>query len=362
MKKESETKVQFSIASDEQDQLIERKRAKGKEFAYEQFKYQWETFPKLHQVPPFPLNVDIESCSSCNLRCDHCFRQYMDMGKEGLMDYELYKKIVAECGKNKLFTLKFSMRGEPTLHPKIVDMVAYAKEQGVKEVWINTHGGNLTEKMARGFCEAKLDWLTVSFDGLGEMYESIRKPLKYHENLERLKMMSRMRTELHPDMILNVQSIWTAIQDNPQEYIDTMRPWVDRVAYNAEMNFKEITLVPDDDFVCPRLWQRLAICSNGDYLKCPSDFEKEEVMGNANTMTLKDAWDVLQGKQREMHARGYKKLSDVCQKCHHGCRKVPKTVEIDGRTSNSYNYVFKKEYTGAGLNRTKVKILGQNPA
>lgn len=351
--RESETKVQFSLNTKERDLLLEAKRGKGKEFSYEQFKYQWDVYPKIRKVPDFPLNVDIEVSSVCNLKCDHCFRQYLDVGKQGLMDFDLYKTIADECGRNKLFTLKFSMRGEPTLNPKIVEMVEYAKRKGIKEVWINTHGGNLTEEMVRGFCEAKLDWITMSFDGLGKMYESIRKPLKYKESLERLKMLRRFRDKYHPDMILNVQTVWSAIRENPQEYLNIMEPIVDRIAYNSDMNFKEIMLVPDEDFICPRLWQRIAICSNGDYLKCPSDFKKLEVLGNVSTMSIKDAWDILQEQQRHLHLKGYIKLSQVCRECHHGCKKVKRTVEVAGEVSEDYNYEFKKEFKGVGLNREK---------
>ncbi|MBS3097432.1 radical SAM protein [Candidatus Woesearchaeota archaeon] len=351
--KQSETKVQFSLNTDEEDELIEKKRAKGKEAAYKQFRRQWDEYPKLRKVSDFPSNIDIEVSSSCNLKCDHCFRQYMDIGEQGLMDFDMYKKIVDECAKYNLFTLKFSMRGEPTLHPKIVEMVSYAKKKGIKEVWINTHGANLTKEMIIGLCKAKLDWITVSFDGIGKMYESIRKPLKYENSLNKLKMLRKLRDKYAPDMIMNVQTLWSAIKDNPQKYIKVMRPLVDRVAYNSDMNFKEIMLVPDEKFICPRLWQRIAIASNGDYLKCPSDFKKLEVLGNFKDITIKDAWDVLQGQQRQLHLRGYIRLSRVCRECHHGCKKVKRTVDVGGKNLEGYNYKFREEFKGVGLNREK---------
>jgi len=353
MKKQSETKVQFSLNTDEQDKLIEKKRGKGKEFSYDQFKYQWETYPQIRKVPDFPLNLDIEVSSSCNLKCDHCFRQYLDIGKQGLMDFKMYKKIIDECGRNKLFTLKFSMRGEPTLHPKIIEMVKYAKKKGVKETWINTNGSKLTERMITGLCKAKLDWLTVSFDGLGKMYESIRKPLKYNDSMRRLKMVKKLRDKYQPDMIINVQTVWSAIKDDPGEYIKVMKPLVDRIAYNADMNFKEFTLVPNADFICLRLWQRIAICSNGDYLKCPSDFKKLEVLGNFNEMSIKNAWTILQEQQRQLHLRGYILLSQACRECHHGCNKVKRKIKVGKRNLQGYNYQFKKEFKGVGLSRKK---------
>jgi MoaA/NifB/PqqE/SkfB family radical SAM enzyme len=351
MERESETKVQFSMNTPEQDDLVEYKRGKGKEFEYSQFKYQWDVYPKIRKVPDFPLNIDIEVCSCCNILCDHCFRQYLDIGKEGYMDFDMYKEIVDECARNKLHTLKFSMRGEPTMHPKIVEMVAYAKKKGIKEVWINTNGSLLTEEMVKGFCEAKLDWITMSFDGLSEMYESIRKPLKYEESLEKLKLLKKVRDAYHPDMIINVQTVWSAIKNDPEKYKEIMRPYVDRIAYNSDMNFKEFTLVPNPDFICMRLWQRMAICSNGDFLKCPSDFKKLEVMGNVKDISIKDAWDILQDVQRKLHMKGYISNSQVCNECHHGCRKVKRKVVIDGKDVDSYNYDYSEDFKGVGLNR-----------
>ena len=113
---------------------------------------------------------------SCQIKCTHCFRQYMDVQENDFMPLEMYKKIVKECGEHGLFTLKFSMRGEPLLHPDIVEMVSFAKRSGVKEVWINTNGGAITEKLARGIIGAGVDWITMSFDGLGANYEAVRVP------------------------------------------------------------------------------------------------------------------------------------------------------------------------------------------
>ena len=236
---------------------------------------------------------------------------YMPIGENDFMDFEMYKKIVSECGRRGLFTLKFSMRGEPLLHPDIVEMVAFAKAHGVKEVWINTNGGPLTEEIARGLLKSGVDWITMSFDGLGKEYESIRIPLKYEESLEKLKMLRRLRDELKAPTLLNVQSIWSAIKDDPEKYINLMKSIVDRVAYNPDMNFKEYILVPDDQFICPRLWQRICITSSGNYLKCPSDFQMEEILGNVQDYTVKEAWDILQEKQRQLHLAKRKKESGV---------------------------------------------------
>ena len=90
------------------------RRSKGNVLAYIWNRFQWNYFHRFNLVPRFPLNIDVESSSACDIKCDHCFRQYMDMKENEFMSMEVYKKIVDECAQYGLYTLKFSMRAEPT--------------------------------------------------------------------------------------------------------------------------------------------------------------------------------------------------------------------------------------------------------
>lgn len=348
--KKSETLVQFSCETRPEYIGNELRRSRGKIFAYIKNRIQWQYYPR-HITPSFPLNVDIEVSSKCQIRCDHCFRQYMNIGENDFMPLDMYKKIVSECGRHKLFTLKFSMRGEPLLHPDIVEMIHFAKQSGIREVWINTNGGPITETLARDLIQAGTDWITMSFDGLGANYEAIRKPLKYNESLDKLKILRKVRDELGASTLLNVQSIWSAIEDDPQAYIDLMKSIVDRVAYNPDMDFEEYIVTPDDSFICPRLWQRICITSRGNFLKCPSDFRMEEILGNIKNYSVKQAWDILQEKQRKLHLNGRKKESPVCSKCHHGAKKVQKDIQIEGEQRKDFGYNYKKNFSGHGLKK-----------
>ncbi|KPA15159.1 radical SAM protein [Candidatus Magnetomorum sp. HK-1] len=348
--KKSETLVQFSCETNFEYLKNEFRRSKGKFFPYILNRIQWKYYPK-KIVPQFPLNIDIEVSSKCQIKCDHCFRQYMDIKEDDFMPLDMYKKIIKESGSKGLFTLKFSMRGEPLLHPDIVEMVSFAKDQGVKEVWINTNGGPITENLAHGIISAGVDWITMSFDGLGKMYESVRYPLKYEESLKKLKLLRKIRDLLKANTLLNVQTIWSAIKDDPAHYVKLMKGIVDRVAYNPDMNFKNTTLIPDDNFVCPRLWQRLCITSKGNFLKCPSDFKMQEVLGHVDNYTVQQAWDILQDKQRKLHLSGRKKESSVCKECHHGAKKKQVSVNLGDGQRSDYNYDYKETFSGCGLNR-----------
>lgn len=345
--RQSETHVQFSCETRLEYLRNEFRRGRGKFLSYLINRHQWKRYPR-RKVPRFPLNVDIEVSSRCQIKCAHCFRQQMDIGENDFMPLDMYKRIVSECGRHGLFTLKFSMRGEPLLHPDIVEMVGFAKQAGVKEVWINTNGGMLTEDLAEGLILAGADWITMSFDGLREEYEHVRYPLKYHESLEKLKMLRRARDKHKAGTLLNVQTIWSAIKDDPREYTDLMKSIVDRVAYNPDMNFKDIILVPDPDFICPRLWQRICITSRGNYLKCPSDFQMEEILANAQDMGVKQAWDTVQEEQRRLHLEGRRLESKVCVKCHHGSIKKKMEYRIGDERHEEYAYEMQKDFAGWG--------------
>jgi sulfatase maturation enzyme AslB (radical SAM superfamily) len=345
--KKSETLVQFSCETNLEYLRNELRRSRGRVLEYIINRYQWNYYPR-RKVPAFPLNIDIEVSSKCQLKCTHCFRQYLDIGENDFMPVDMYRNIVDECGRHKLFTLKFSMRGEPLLHPDIVEMVRYAKESGVREVWINTNGGMLTEILAREIITAGVDWITMSFDGLGEKYEAIRKPLKYKDSLGKLKTLRRVRDELKGNALLNVQTIWSAIKHDPNEYIKLMKTIVDRVAYNPDMNFEDVIITPDPNFVCPRLWQRLCITSRGNYLKCPTDFQMNEILGNVSDYTIKEAWDILQGRQRQLHLSGRRLESRVCLRCHHGAVKKRETVRLSNRKQDDYTYEYTRDFSGWG--------------
>jgi len=89
--RKSETLVQYTKENIRQLIRNNIKRGQGKLLPYMINRFQWTYFPKLKIVPRFPLNIDIEVSSRCNLACDHCFRQYMDIKENQLMDAGTYK-------------------------------------------------------------------------------------------------------------------------------------------------------------------------------------------------------------------------------------------------------------------------------
>ena len=93
-------KGQFTLEPPERVARFERKRGFGVEKDYQDNRRQWSEFPEQQYVADYPLHVDIELASICNLKCPMCYTitpQFKEKVNAKLMDYGLYTKLVDEC-------------------------------------------------------------------------------------------------------------------------------------------------------------------------------------------------------------------------------------------------------------------------
>lgn len=128
-----------------------------------------------------PLCVDIETAAVCDLACPFCYRQFIAT-PDKIIDEDLYRRIIDQCAELEVPSIKLNWRGEPLLHPKLPELVAYAKRQGILETIINTNATTLDEKKGLALIEAGLDLIIFSFDGgTRESYERMR-PGRFAEN------------------------------------------------------------------------------------------------------------------------------------------------------------------------------------
>ncbi len=128
-----------------------------------------------------PLCVDIETAAVCDLACSFCFRQHI-VTPDKIMRPELYFRIIDQCEELGVPSIKLNWRGEPLLHPKLPELVDYAKRHGVLEVIINTNAVTLDEAKARALIDSGLDLLIYSFDGGSKHTYEMMRPGRFKEN------------------------------------------------------------------------------------------------------------------------------------------------------------------------------------
>lgn len=301
---------------------------------YLDYRRRWMENPRDFLVEDFPIHLDIEATNRCNLKCTFCDKlPLLAPGQFGDIDFELYTRIVDEGAEKGLCGVKLSYRGEPLLHPRIVDMVAHAKKRGILDVYFNTNGMLLTEKKAQGLIDAGLNRISVSVEGTrAEPFERERVGAKFHkimENVDRLLELRARAGGLFPRV--RIQTVALPGLD----LAEYARFWGPHCDETAAIDYKDVadrneTLV-EPDWACPQLWQRMTIECDGTVMPCNNDDFRHLSPGNAREKSIAECWraEVVEGA-RELHRLGRSHEVPDCNGCPWRTTQILKKREREG--------------------------------
>jgi MoaA/NifB/PqqE/SkfB family radical SAM enzyme len=141
-----------------------------------------------------PEFVQIEPVGQCNLKCRMCPVVYREEKAPAFMPYEAFCRLIDEFEGVK--ELHLQGLGEPLLHPRFFDMVAYAAARGI-EVSTNTNLTALSERRAEACVKSGLARLFVSLDAADrEAYESIRIGARFDKLVRNLAWLASAKARL----------------------------------------------------------------------------------------------------------------------------------------------------------------------
>jgi radical SAM protein with 4Fe4S-binding SPASM domain len=326
-------------------------RAKGHVLSFLRNRFRWHVYPRLRKVSSFPDHVDLELASTCQMKCPMCYTindQYKQSVPKTMMKRELFMKLVDECARHGVYSIRLSLRGEPFLHRDIVELIAYAKRKGIKEISTLTNGLALDPARFVAIMEAGLDWLTISFDGMGETYNRIRYPATFDQAVAKIRQyhqIKKARGSTKP--VIKVQAVWPSIQDNPKGFYDLFNPIVDNIASNPLIDFhhENQDVQYEENFCCPVLYQRLVVGSDGSVLLCSNDEYGRYKIGNANEESLYAIWRGPRMRHaRELHQQriGYKTLAP-CKDCYLPRKTRLVAVKLGDKTLKVEKYIGNPE-------------------
>lgn len=282
----------------------------------------WHYFPKFFLVPSFPTHLEVEASSACQMRCPMC--KTVEMMKSGIfhagvMDFELYKKIIDECRREPLHSIKLSWRGEPLLNPRIVEMIVYAKQQGIRDVAFLSNGERLNPALTEALVDSGLDWLSISFDGTGEVYNRIRKPAIFEGTLEKIRYFRAYRDRRQKTKpLIRIQSVHSAVRGQEADFLKLWDGIADRVNIIADQkrSIAEKDYIHDPTYICPAPWQRMCIAWDGKVVQCVTDYVEDNILGNVNEKSLKAIWkDQPFQELRRLMKQGNRLLTKPCRTC-----------------------------------------------
>ena len=346
-------KGHFSLDTEERLNSFTKKLSRGWEEEYAEYRSLWKELPKLRKVREYPLLIDLELASICNLKCPMCYTitpEFKQQVTKGFMDADLFKKIIDEVAGH-VYAVRLSFRGEALLHKNFVDFAQYAKSSGIREVSSLTNGAKLKGNYLESVISSGIDWITISIDGTGETYEKIRRPIKFPHIVSNLKEINDFKTKNRMEKpVVKVQGIWPAVKEDPELYYNTFKPIADLVAFNPLIDYlrKDEDILYEDDFSCPQLYQRIVIGSDGKVMMCSNDEDGEVIIGNATTQTIHEIWHSEKlHKLREQHSSGNFKEISPCKKCYYPRKtELNEFASVNGRKIGIENYINREQEVG----------------
>ena len=174
-------------------------------------------------APPLPRFVQIEPVGQCNLRCQMCPIQFRKDGPPhgplAFLPFDDFKRLVEGFGD--IDELQLQGLGEPTMHPRFFDMVAWASARGIR-VSTNTNLTLWSERRARQCVASGLATLHVSLDAATpELYERIRRGAHFGKVIRNLRRVMRARQEAAAP--LHVRLVTVLMRQNLEELAAIVR-------------------------------------------------------------------------------------------------------------------------------------------
>jgi radical SAM protein with 4Fe4S-binding SPASM domain len=293
----------------------------------------WRQAQHLEVLPDFPLHLDIELASSCNLKCSMCWQADGLDAPMGTMKDDLFKRIIDEGMANGLCAIKLQSRGESLLHPRIGALARYAKEAGVMDVQLTTNG-TLLDKRGKldGLLTSGMDKLIFSIDDahdesaleiygperMPDVRAAARKTIRRRAELGLERPVVRIQTFAPPGMTQEER-----LAQIRAEFPDADEFLVNQL-WNSKTDEDSLAGLSDEfDFLpCSYLWTRMVVYWNGDVTTCCRDYNCTMKLGNVRESSIRDLWlGPRMTAYRRAHAHDQRHTMDICAHCDVATRR-----------------------------------------
>ena len=266
------------------------------------------TIPEIYlqDKPPFPKSAKIELTSRCDLECFFCSLTFKERTKADI-DPDFLKKLLRElknCGVEQvgLFWL-----GEPLLNHKLPEYVGYAKDIGIKYVFITTNGRMATEKKLKPVFDAGLDSIKVSVNSIGrEQYKKVTGVDAFDRVMKNIGQLKKIRGDSAKPAIY-ASTIFDPNSDT--DLYEQVKPVIESsvdehygLRLYGEFTYDEVvdgkTNVPEnvkarsleDMLPCWSVFTEPHISYDGFLSICYCDHDRSLYVADLNKMSFREAW------------------------------------------------------------------------
>jgi molybdenum cofactor biosynthesis enzyme MoaA len=219
------------------------------------------------------------------------------------MDWNLYRSIVDQCLDMGIRRYSIYLMNEPMLDRELPERIACISSRIKRPQYIKvtSHGGLLTETMARGLLDSGLDKLKVSILSLDPQtyWNIMRLPLdKTLRNIDRFLKLKEQGGYKRP----RLEIVMVDLNQIHDEIPAMLRYWenrgikcyVETVENRADQKSIRDTAIGSGRLRsfswCRRLMEQVYVLYDGRMLQCCADWELQGIMGDLTKERLKDIW------------------------------------------------------------------------
>lgn len=252
------------------------------------------------------MSINLELSSLCNKNCWMCGRRKIDKdypmirSNYGFMDFNLLEKIAKQVPKD--ITIQFHNNGEFTLYPYLKHALRLFKNN----IRCADTNGKLLVKKHDDIIN-NMESLTVSI---------IENDPEWKEQYEILKEFITIKQNQSPQIVLRL--LGSIEPERIGLYKDLHCIMVKRILHSpmGSFGYKKETVIPETG-ICLEVLHKLSISKDGFVSPCVRfDPNKEFIIGNVNTRTLKNIWNGNNRKNiLKQHIEGKRKEISFCSKC-----------------------------------------------
>ena len=265
--------------------------------------------------------IRFEVTNMCNARCIMCPREKM-MRPQGVMDMDLYIRVLDEARKMGADTVSLENYGETFLDPYFFERAAYAKGKGMSVLTITN--GSLFDKDAARKAVYFVDKIRFSIYGTTkEVYETIHRGLKYETVVSNIEYLLEEKKRLKKQTP-RVEVYFLLMEENKHQMEEFKERWLGRVDdiaiwkphnWSDGRKFREPLDKPKATCGRPSKGP-VQVQWDGLVVPCCFDYNSNIVLGDLNRQTIHE---VLNSKEynefRKAHAEGRFSQYPFCDSC-----------------------------------------------
>lgn len=281
----------------------------------------------LKEPSDFPLQIDFELTSSCNMACSFCTHGHESVPRR-VLSFADFARVIDEGRMHGLCSIKLNYINEPLLTRDLSQYVRYARQNGVLNVYFATNGTLLDAETAGGLIDAGVSKVMVSLDATTpETFRAVRNSDRFDRITSNIVGLIRLRNAKGLKFpLVRVNFLRTGLNSHEADaFLARWEGVADMVGYQTQVAVPGVDGPLHgggdgrDGFRCSFPFKLVVVDSSGLILPCCTFGGRQMPIGDLKTETIASAWQGWPMRSlRLLHLKGGYADNPVCRHCIEG--------------------------------------------